>query len=252
MSKPGNIWCIIVAAGRGERFKTAASTGKQSAGADDLPKQFHLLHGKPLYFHCIERLSALPEIEAMVVVTPSEFVAQVATQVFKARLTKVKIIVPGGNLRQDSVWEGLKEVPATTRFVMVQDAVRPIPPLVQVKTAIRLTVSKGAAILAIPATDTIKLTRSTFTPSKTCVPIKNTLPRDTVWLAQTPQIFRYDWLLNAYQLIRKKRLKITDEAQAVEYLGKPVYLVPGSVNNIKITTPADVVLAEFLLRKRLV
>lgn len=252
MSKPGNIWCIIVAAGRGERFKTAATAGKHRSEADDLPKQFHLLNGKPLYLHCIERLSTLPEIEAMVVVTPPEFVAQVAAQVFKARLTKVKIVVPGGKLRQDSVWEGLKEVPVTTRFVMVQDAVRPFPPLEQIKTAIRLTVSKGAAILAIPATDTVKLVRTTFAPPKTYVPVKTTLPRHTVWLAQTPQIFRYDWLFKAYQLIREKRLKITDEAQAVEHLDKSVYLVPGSITNIKITTPADIILAEFLLSKRLV
>ncbi|MCX7765505.1 MAG: 2-C-methyl-D-erythritol 4-phosphate cytidylyltransferase [Candidatus Sumerlaeia bacterium] len=252
MSKQGNIWGIIVAGGRGERFKTAALEGKRPAVNADLPKQFHLLHGKPIYIHCIERLSILPEIETMVVVAPPEFVAQVATQVFKARLTKVKIVVAGGKLRQDSVWEGLKQVPSTTRFVLVQDAVRPFPPLEQSKAAIRLAFSKGAAILAIPATDTVKLARSVFVPQQPCSLIKNTLSRDSIWLAQTPQIVRYDWLLNAYKLIREKQLKITDEAQAVELLGKPVYLVPGSITNIKITTPADILMAEFFLRKRLV
>ncbi len=243
------IQAIIVAAGQGKRFlkETFRDTRKKSI----VPKQFLSIGHKPVYIHSIERLSLIEQINGFIIVTRTEWLQRVEDDVVQFNLNKVEKVIPGGDERQDSVWEGLCSLPRETDFVLIHDGVRPFPPLDATQRAIEIAREKGAVILAQPPTDTVKITDTAITPDRNHVQIKQTVERSLVWLAQTPQVFSLPLIRNAYEYIRERQIQVTDEAQALELIKTPVYIVPGSPENLKITHPSDLTFAEKILQEGL-
>jgi 2-C-methyl-D-erythritol 4-phosphate cytidylyltransferase len=154
-------------------------------------------------------------------------------------------IVTGGAERFESVANALAKIPSEVDFVAVHDAVRPLTPPELIDSVFHAAFEHGAAMLAIPVADTLK--RVDAESQK----ITETVPRAGLWAAQTPQVFRREWLVEAYARREELGSAITDDAQLVEALGHPVHVVPGSPLNFKITTPDDISLATLVLNERL-
>jgi 2-C-methyl-D-erythritol 4-phosphate cytidylyltransferase len=222
---------LIPAAGAGSRFGASG------------PKQYSLLDGKPMLFHAVERLLAAPEIEvAFVVLAPAdaEFRAH-DVSAFGGRLAPLYC---GGATRRESVLNGLVAAASLVEpddWVLVHDAARPCLG----KSELRRLIDAAAedevgAILAVPVSDTLKRADGESR-------ILATQPRDGLWQAQTPQMFRYAMLMRAL----RDAARVTDEASAVEALGCRPKLVEGSTKNLKVTFPSDMEIAEGILRDAL-
>ncbi len=212
------------------------------------PKQLLQIGAMSILGHTITRILRVAAVRHLVIPSSADMADTVhgiaAKCIETARRTgQVKLdVVPGGKERMDSVGNGLQALQGSgVELVMVHDAVRPCFPLDAVGEALRLAASEGAAILAIPARDTVKLVdqsgRITGTPD-----------RRNVWLAQTPQIFRIQVLLNAYKKAAGTGFAATDDASLVEHAAHPVRVVEGSPDNIKITYSADLFFAEQWLK----
>lgn len=219
----------------------AAGAGRRMGG--NTRKQFLVLKGKPLFVHCLEVLDGHPEVRGIVlVVTPSEEETS-RRLVAAANLSKITAIVSGGSERQHSVRLGLEAVPPGTDYVLIHDAARPLltPDLVsRTLAAARRT---GAAVAAVPVKDTIKVATSGGR-------VARTLERSTLWATQTPQAFAFPLIYEAHRRAYTEGFTGTDDAVLVERIGLPVEIVPGDDGNIKITTPADFLLAECLLQEK--
>jgi 2-C-methyl-D-erythritol 4-phosphate cytidylyltransferase len=214
---------ILVAAGRGERM-----------GADR-PKAFLDLGGQPLLLRAALAFDEAPSVERLVAVVSED---QVGTaRGILSSLKKKVAVVPGGPRRQDSVLEGLKQAPeAFEGVVLVHDAARPLVDVRLIEEVARVAEQAGAALPVLGLVDTVKRLRDG------CV--VETLDREELGAAQTPQGFRFDLLVSAYEAAFRDNVTLTDEAMAVERIGAPVRVVPGSAQNRKITTPEDLAWAE--------
>lgn len=220
---------IIAAAGAGTRM------------ASDRPKQFLLLAGMPVIFHTLKPFEECDSIHEVIVVLPAEESAGFLSLVGKYGLRKVTRVVPGGATRADSVKRGLMAIrSATAEIVAVHDGVRPFVTVEEIENTIAAATTDGAAILVAPVTDTVKQVSGER--------VVKTLDRFELCRALTPQCFQYELLREAYQRVNVNDPSLTDESTLVEQLGKPVTVVEGSARNIKITTPADILMAEALLR----
>jgi len=217
---------ILVAAGRGERM---------GAGR---PKAFLELAGEALLLRAARVFDAAPSVSGIVAVVPEDEVA--AARALLAPVRKVTAVVPGGERRQDSVLAGLKQAPAGFEgVVLVHDAARPLVDVALVEAVAVEAAGAGAALPVVPVVDTVKRVRDGL--------VVETLDREELGGAQTPQGFRFPLLLEAYEAARRDHVTVTDEAMAVERLGAPVRAVPGSPRNRKITTPEDLAWAEGVL-----
>ncbi len=224
------LWCVVPAAGRGTRF------------GGEIPKQYLPLAGKPLLLHTLERLAAHPRIAGLVVaLAPRDAHWPGLTQI----AGKPVRTVDGGDERADSVLAGLyllaREVHAED-FVLVHDAARPCVRGADISRLIERGVKAGGALLAAPLRDTLK---RADTENRSLA----TEPREARWRALTPQLFRHGELVAALESARAAGIAVTDEAMALERLGHRPLLVEGTEDNIKVTTPADFALAEFLLAR---
>ena len=218
---------ILVAAGRGERM------GK------DRPKAFLSLGGEPLLLRAARAFEAAPSVERLVAVVPDDELE--AARGLLGPLSKPVGVVPGGSRRQDSVLEGLRALPqGFSGLVLVHDAARPLVEVALIEEVVRAAEETGAALPVLPVADTIKRVRDGR--------VTETLDRAGLAAAQTPQGFRLDLLVSAYEAAFRERLTLTDEAMAVERLGAPVRAVAGSPRNRKITTAQDLEWAEGLLQ----
>ncbi len=226
-----SVAALIVAAGQGTRF-----------GAK-IPKQFFPLGGKPILFHSIEIFQNMAEFDEIYLVLPRDQVAGFHKRYDLKKYPKLVGFGPGHARRQDSVFAGLSVMPPTTDLVAIHDAVRPFAPPEAIAEAIERAREMGAAILAAPAVDTPKLCRENGR-------IVRTLERSQVWLAQTPQVFRYSLIRRAYEQVIADSAEVTDDAAAVERLDHPVEVVAATRPNPKITHPEDLEFAEWLLRRR--
>ena len=225
---------IIAAAGTGSRM------------ASDRPKQFLQLAGTPIIFHTLKPFELCDSIEEVIVVLPASESAEFLAQAGKRGLRKLARVVPGGATRADSVKRGLMAIrAATAEIVAVHDGVRPFVTVEEIENTIEAARVNGAAILATAVTDTIKLVTE-GTAEKTIV---KTLARQNLRQALTPQCFRYDLLRQAYEHADVNDPSLTDESSLVERLGHPVAIVEGSPENIKITTPRDLLIAETFLKE---
>lgn len=227
---PIKVAALVVAAGKGQRSGL------------DIPKQFHNLAGKPLLVYCLEAFESFPCISEIVLVLPPEFLQVAAVKRDLAHFSKLTQIVAGGEERQDSVMNGLKAISSDVDFMAIHDGARPFPPEKATEQAILAAQECGAAILAIPVTDTVKQSDSNGF-------IMDTIARRSLWLAQTPQVFRKDLIIEAYRETCQRGAALTDDAGAVQLLGKPVRLVEGSRENIKITVSEDFEIAARYLKK---
>jgi 2-C-methyl-D-erythritol 4-phosphate cytidylyltransferase len=222
------VWAIIPAAGSGLRMQSKT------------PKQYHSFQGKTVIEHSLDRLLSHPEIDGAVVVLQEDdvFWEQLAYTPNKPLFTS-----PGGQQRHLSVYSGLTTLQyrfGNDAIALVHDAVRPLVSQQDIGRVIHAARQHPAgAILASPVTDTLKLDNYNME-------IANTMPRDRLWRALTPQVFHLQPLLNALKRVIDENLEVTDDAQALELAGYSPKLVAGSADNIKITTAGDLGLAEMI------
>ena len=231
-----HVTAILPAAGLGTRM-----------GADT-PKQFLALDGVPLLLFALRRLAACPAIAEFVIATRAEEVDSVTNSVASENLGRPVHVVRGGDTRQDSVANALAEVSPEADLILVHDAVRPLVTVSQIERVIAEAASCDAAILGIPAMDTVKEVKRASLPTDVAL-ITATIPRERVVLAQTPQVFLASLLLEAFARARQDGVTASDEAGLVERIGRDVHVVVGSERNLKITRPGDMELAEFYLRQ---
>jgi 2-C-methyl-D-erythritol 4-phosphate cytidylyltransferase len=217
---------ILVAAGRGERM------------GGGRPKAFLPLAGRPLLLRAADAFEAAPEVDAIVAVVPAG--DQREARELLASLRKVTAVVPGGATRQESVRAGLAALPdGFDGIVLVHDAARALIGAALIASVARAAAETGAAIPVLPLVDTIKRVRNGM--------LQETLDRAELASAQTPQGVRRALLEEALDGAARDGVTVTDEAMAVERLGRPVAAVVGSPRNLKITTPHDLRWAEMLL-----
>ena len=212
----------------------------------ETPKQFLELDGVPLVIFTLRRLAACATITDFIIATRAEEMVWLEGRVALAHLGRPARVVHGGDSRQQSVANALAQVAAETEIVLVHDAVRPFVTPEQIDRVIAEARSSGAAILGIPAIDTIKEVKRASLPEDVAF-IIGTIPRERIVLAQTPQAFRFRLLQEAFASAQKDGVAASDEAGLVERMGHDVHVVLGSERNIKITRPADMELARFYL-----
>ena len=221
----------------------AAGSGSRLGG--QIPKQFLEIAGAPILAHTISRFVECDDIGAIVVALPADKLDEFRARNRGARSIKPILYVNGGAERSDSILNALEAVAEfKPEIATVHDAVRPFVTPAQISAVIAKAREIGAAILALAATDTIKEVEKGL--------IVRTIDRRRIWRAQTPQAFRYDLLMQANREARAAGLSsalTTDDSLLVERLGVPVAVVEGSPNNIKITTPEDLILAGNLFEQ---
>ncbi len=221
----------------------AAGSGTRIGG--QIPKQFLEIGGAPILVHTLRRFDECSEIGAIVVALRDDAVEPFRQSLSAFGLRKPVRLVGGGAERSDSILAALEVAREfQPELVAVHDAVRPFVTREQISLVLSKAREMGAAILALPATDTIKEVEDGL--------IRCTIDRQRIWRAQTPQAFRYDLLLRANREARADGLPsamTTDDALLVERLGVPVAVIEGSPNNIKITSPEDLVIAERLFEQ---
>lgn len=216
---------VIVAGGQGTRIE-----GK-------LPKQFLNLGDRPILAHCVQRFESCDVVDQIVLVVPEDYLGYCSEAIVdEYDFRKVKKIVCGGKERQDSVHLGLKACPKSTNVVAIHDGVRPFVSPRKISESIALCEEKRAVILAVPAKDTVKRVEGDS--------VVTTLDRRKLWLVQTPQVFDYSLILDAYEKAIEEEFAGTDDAMLVERLGHRVTVVEGESRNIKITTAEDLAIAE--------
>ena len=217
---------ILAAAGRGERM------------GHRIPKQFLELAGVPVYLHSLRVFEDHPRVEEIVLAVPPGWETRVLAQVRDLGLFKVKEVVCGGDTRQASVERALRALSAGIDTVLVHDAARPLISRELVSRVLQALERYGAVLCAVPVRDTVKLVREGR--------VERTIPREGLWLAQTPQGARREWLEEAYRLAGQRMF--TDEAALLEAAGFEVRVVRGENTNLKITYPEDFRMAEIYLR----
>jgi 2-C-methyl-D-erythritol 4-phosphate cytidylyltransferase len=217
---------ILVAAGAGRRL------GRKT------DKSFVRIGGRPMLLHSLEALQKSPEIQGVVVVVRRSALRTCQAFVRRGDLTKVEAIVAGGQRRQDSVRNGLRFA-GECEYVLVHDAARPFLSQGLISRTMAACRRTGAAISAEPVSDTVKLVKRGR--------VARTIPRDALWLAQTPQAFRRKLLESAFGKWPDRR-DATDDASLLEAAGVRIAVVRGDSLNIKITYPRDILVAESMLR----
>jgi len=220
-------WAVVPAAGRSTRMGNAVN------------KQLLELAGRPVVEHALRALLAVPVDGIVLVVTPGSEPDFTSALHGLIRSEKI-IIVPGGADRGESVRQGLLALPAGVEMVVVHDGARPLVKPEHIRQTLEEAIRWGAATLAVPVKDTVKMAG----PDNL---VMKTLARELLWQIQTPQVFTMDLLLEAHRTAEREGYSGTDDAYLVERIGRPVKLVPGSYSNIKITTPEDLLLAQAIL-----
>jgi len=225
----GRFAVILPAAGQSSRFK------------DKEKKPFANLDGRAVWLRSAELFVARSDVcQCLIVIAPGD--QELFKRRYGANLAFMNVqIVSGGAERFESVANALAQMKPEADFVAIHDAVRPCLTEEQVNTVFARAEKTGAALLGVPVSDTLKQVN----PQNQ---VQATVSRQGMWLAQTPQVFRRDWLVEAYANRAKHGKDITDDAQLVEAAGHPVHVVEGAAGNIKITTKGDLFLAEAILK----
>lgn len=254
------ICAVVPAAGRGLRM------------GHEQPKQFLELSGRPILSYTLEAVSRVQPAPDIILVVPKDCIPQAQELVschkrLSANGTRLQqpnfsdrrldpqpaqqpghttsqqgagiTIVAGGVERQDSIYNALRVLPEDCEWVLIHDGVRPFVTLQLLQKTLHAAQQTGAAIAAIPVTDTVKRVRQQH--------VVATLSRDEIWLVQTPQVFRKEIILQAYRAAQHNGWSGTDDAFFVEQLNIPVHVVPGERSNLKITTPEDLGWGAWLL-----
>lgn len=202
------------------------------------------LGGRPVIAHSLLAFDQCPQIDGIILALPSEDIPMVTADILPPLdLKKTIRLVSGGAERQDSVFNGLRSLQPDCQIVAIHDGVRPFITPDRISACIDAARRSGAAILGIPAFDTLKRVAGDGA-------ITETIDRQHIWLAQTPQAFRTDLIIEAHRRARADNVIGTDDAALVERLGVKVNIIAGSRKNIKITTPEDLELCRAMLGSR--
>ncbi len=230
LGKTAHVSAVILAGGSGSRMGTEQT------------KQMINLCGKPLVVHTLLAFEASEYIDEIVVVAKEEELADYETFKGEYRLSKLTRIVAGGKTRQQSAKNGFDAISDRADYVAIHDGARAMITPAQIKEVVLSAYAHGAAIAACRATDTIKYAEG--------ITIGETLPRENIWLAQTPQVFRDEIYRAAAYTAAEERFVGTDDASLVEHIGIRVQLVDTGADNFKVTYKGDLVRAEQLLLER--
>jgi len=226
----GRTIAIIVAGGSGARF------------GGSIPKQYLLVAGRPLLSWTISRFEQAGSIDQIVIVAAEEYLLHINNKIVNPyNFRKVLKIVPGGATRAESVWKGIEAVPISTAHIAIHDAVRPLVRPSDIDAVVKEAQNGRAAILGRPADETVKRARDGM--------IFATLDRANLFLAETPQVFQYDLIKEAYASGLAAGLAATDDAFMVEALGFPVRFVMSSGPNTKLTKPEEMEFVRMILEK---
>lgn len=220
------ISALLLAGGKGLRYSS------------DLPKQFIHIQGKPIVSYSLELFLATELIEEVIIVIEEKY--RSLFDAYKEQ-KKIKFALPGIR-RQDSVYNGLKEVQEDSSFVCVHDAARPLIQKKELESLLQEAFSHKAAALAVPVKSTIKRASS----SKMVI---ETLNRDQLFEIQTPQVIHKELLHRGFEYALKNKITVTDDISLIELLNEPTKLVMGEYSNIKMTTPDDLLLITHYLAR---
>lgn len=227
------VTALIPAAGMGKRM---------GAGIN---KQYLLLSGRPILAHTLAVFEQARCVDDVYVIVPEDEITFCRENVVERYgFAKIRRIVAGGSERQYSVLNGLRamESPHPDDVVLIHDGVRPFVPLQVLEDSVETARLHDAALVAVPVKDTVKVAKGGI--------VLETPPRESLWLAQTPQAFRYGVIRDAHERAVADGWLGTDDTSLVERMGKPVHIVQGDYGNFKITTPEDLVLAEAFLKNQ--
>jgi len=220
---------IIVSAGKGVRMNRST------------PKQYLLLQGRPVLCHTIIAFDSCPEVDNIILVVPENDIQFCREQLLSELNLKTPVnVLAGGKRRQDSVFNGILSIDDRGGIVVIHDSVRPLVSSDMISRCIRKARTSGACILGVPLRDTLKAVDGNSV-------IKKTIPRENLWLAQTPQAFHYQLIRDAHEAAAKQGIEATDDAALLEWMGLPVSILGSTVDNLKITTNEDLVLANIIL-----
>ncbi|WP_411679956.1 2-C-methyl-D-erythritol 4-phosphate cytidylyltransferase [Clostridium thailandense] len=223
-------YAIIVAAGKGKRMRT------------DINKQFLNIKDKPLIYYTLKTFADSKAVDGIIIVCAEDEIEYCKHEIVeKYQIAKVLKIVSGGKERQNSVYNGINVI-KNCEIVLIHDGARPFVNDRIIEEGIKYAKEYGACACGVVPKDTIKVRDiKGFSTS--------TLNRNEVFSVQTPQCFRYDLILKCYRKLNKEKVNVTDDTAVVNYYGNPVYLYEGSYDNIKITTPEDLYIAENIIDK---
>ncbi len=223
---------IILGAGKGTRMKA------------NMNKQFLLLKNTPLISHTLKTFDNNSDIDEIIfVINPAEEELIKEKILYKYNFNKTIRVVRGGKERQESVFNGLLAIDKTAEVVLIHDGARPLVTDQIIHRCIVEAKKYGAVVAGVPAKDTIKIVdKNNF--------VQNTPKRETLWITQTPQAFSTDIIKAAHEKSKQENILGTDDAMLVEKMGRKVKMVMGDYENIKITTPEDLVMAETILNIR--
>lgn len=218
----------------------AAGASRRMQGTDKIMAE---LCGAPVILHTLRAFEQSPYIDEIVLVTRPELSAELKLLAARENIKKLTAVVPGGVTRADSVTQGLLALHKKTRLAAIQDGARPLVTQEIIEKAVAQAIRCGAAAPAVPLKDTVKVVGDGGR-------VLSTPDRETLRAVQTPQVFDRDLLLAAWKKAKDDGISCTDDCGAMEHLGKVVYLTEGSEENIKITTPLDLILAAEILKGR--
>ena len=220
----------------------AGGFGKRMQGR--LSKQYLPVEGKPILAHTLSIFQLSPDIDEIVLITPDEDVQAVGKMILEpGRMTKVRHVLAGGKQRQDSVRNGLGAIGDDVDIVLIHDAVRPFITGDVIHRVVREAEKYGAVTVGMPVKDTVKRVDQEGW-------ILETLNRQVLWMTQTPQAFKRSVIQAAYRRADDDQFYGTDDASLVERMGFRVKMIEASYENIKITTPEDLLLAEILIKRQ--
>lgn len=224
---------VIFAGGTGQRMNSTA-----------LPKQFLMIHGKPILVHTIEKFQATPEVDKIVVVSLAEYIPMVEDLKVKFNLNKIVSIVSGGTSGQESIFNGLIEAEKFSNsdkdIVLIHDGVRPIIDVETIKANIDCVRKNGSSITVAKSTETVLLLEKEN--------VENAMDRSKCFLGRAPQSFYLKEILDAHHKANQlNKHDFIDSAMLMKYFGKKLFVVEGPVNNIKVTTPIDFLILRALL-----
>jgi 2-C-methyl-D-erythritol 4-phosphate cytidylyltransferase len=222
----------------GERVGAVVVAAGSSRRMEGVDKVFTPLAGKPLLAHVLSVFEECSPVDDVVVVLSAAGLERGREMVTNEGFSKVAALCLGGQRRQDSVAAGLREL-RDCRWVVIHDGARPCVTVDLIERGLDEALETGAAIAAVPVKETLKVVDAERL-------IQDTPERGGLWLAQTPQVFRFDIMVQAHQQVKEE---VTDDAAVVEALGHKVRVYMGSYGNVKVTTPEDLALAEIILRE---
>ena len=231
MYKGHYVSAIIAAAGMSNRMKSKIN------------KQFININGKPILAHTLEKFQRCKYVDEIIVVAREDEINYCKKEIVKRfGFNKVTKIVRGGKERQDSVYNGILALNGKTDIVVSHDGARPFVKVKNIVDSIKGAAKYGACVIGTPVKDTIKVVKDEN--------IDHTPKRDLLWAAQTPQSFKKDILMEGYRRAIEDNFVGTDDSVLVERLGIDVKVIMGSYENIKITTPEDIIIAESILKDK--